>query len=505
MKPSFKICLGILAACGMASVADAQPTFELGFDAPARVCGQPGGSVSIEAVGSMTPGGDLADSGAQGWSLSFRATGWSIAEIGVAGTVSDDSTAGGLVNTGFRVIEVATSARAGSACEGAGANEAGVQAIVLSFVMPIQLPQDRAVDIVRVSLEGTAPDVGETRSCSIAFVDGCRGSGQPVDNRVTHMGNTVVPSLGSATTEVCAVDERPCPGAAEVGVLLSGSASGVEAEAAASFITPIEKYTADVESRAGETGSATVYATISSNGLASGVQGWSLAGSVSGDGNLVSATTMGTVAAEVANGGKRNTGFDATNLVVPEMNSPAGSPQGQGVVSAVVLSFVMPITLNPTGSASVLCLEITAAAPQSEDAQTVNIDWLNGLQGPGQPVNNVATVAGNTVQFCGCQSGCVNFVLRTAEEFLRCDPNSDGQNDIADAVWIVNELFRGGSPSTCPDSADCDDSGLVDLTDALYTVAYQFQGGPAPVSPFPACGEDTTDDDLGPCDGAVCP
>ena len=34
-------------------------------------------------------------------------------------------------------------------------------------------------------------------------------------------------------------------------------------------------------------------------------------------------------------------------------------------------------------------------------------------------------------------------------QFLRGDPNDDGRNDIADAIWIVAELFRGGPETDC--------------------------------------------------------
>jgi hypothetical protein len=74
--------------------------------------------------------------------------------------------------------------------------------------------------------------------------------------------------------------------------------------------------------------------------------------------------------------------------------------------------------------------------------------------------------------------------------FIRCDPNNDGRSNIADAVWLVNELFRSGPATECPDAADCNDDELIDLSDAAYAVAYRFQDGAAPPPPFPDCGGD---------------
>jgi hypothetical protein len=74
--------------------------------------------------------------------------------------------------------------------------------------------------------------------------------------------------------------------------------------------------------------------------------------------------------------------------------------------------------------------------------------------------------------------------------FIRCDSNNDSKNDIADAIWIVNELFRSGPATACPAAADCDADGQESLTDALYCVNYQFRGGSAPPQPFPDCGTD---------------
>jgi len=60
----------------------------------------------------------------------------------------------------------------------------------------------------------------------------------------------------------------------------------------------------------------------------------------------------------------------------------------------------------------------------------------------------------------------------------------------------------------CRDASDIDDTGYVGRDDLYYLLDYLFNGGPEPPAPFPACGPDPTDDNLGcdsfpPCDNPV--
>lgn len=241
---------------------------------------------------------------------------------------------------------------------------------------------------------------------------------------------------------------------------------------------------------AGSLGAADVHVLMRSN-LANGVQGWSLSVALEGDLVLTGATTDGTSAADVSQGGVRNGGFEVTEMVDPSLND-----QGQGAVSAVVLSFTMPITLDPVSSARILTLNVEANAPQPADEEGVlagNVVWRDNLQGIGQPVQNVATVGGATEDFGCCENASISFhteavAVASASDFIRCDSNNDGRSNIADAIWIINELIRKGPATACAAAADCNSDDNRDLTDAVFAIAYQFQGGAAPGAPFPDCG-----------------
>jgi len=62
------------------------------------------------------------------------------------------------------------------------------------------------------------------------------------------------------------------------------------------------------------------------------------------------------------------------------------------------------------------------------------------------------------------------------------DANGDAALNLADAVYVINYVFKGGPPPTpypiCSGDANCDCT--VNLADAVYLINYVFKGGPAP-------------------------
>ena len=80
--------------------------------------------------------------------------------------------------------------------------------------------------------------------------------------------------------------------------------------------------------------------------------------------------------------------------------------------------------------------------------------------------------------------------------FVRGDCNADGMIDIADPIYILNEIFSRGDPASCDDACDMNDDGMKDIGDAVYALSAQFTGGPPPPAPHPSCGSDPTVDTL---------
>lgn len=84
-----------------------------------------------------------------------------------------------------------------------------------------------------------------------------------------------------------------------------------------------------------------------------------------------------------------------------------------------------------------------------------------------------------------------------ASDFIRGDPNADGDLNIADAVFVLSYLFGDGPAASCEDAADANDDGAVDIADAIASLDYLFGGGGDLPAPFRECGADPTPDALG--------
>jgi len=87
------------------------------------------------------------------------------------------------------------------------------------------------------------------------------------------------------------------------------------------------------------------------------------------------------------------------------------------------------------------------------------------------------------------------------KKFIR--GNSQEDDSEVNLVDVISTLFDqfGGTPSnaTCRDALDADDSGEIDLADIIYTLEYLFKGGDVIPPPYPDEGYDPTPDDLPPC------
>jgi hypothetical protein len=528
--------LCLFAVLGLARLGLAQPTFDLGFDGDpsgATVGGTPGDPYNLTATldCTLTTSGDTTDpvteepAGAQGWSISVRNLEATITGITTDGTVGADVNADppGLRNTGFEKSEITEGGANPLSCP--GGVDGAVSAVVLSFTLPITLSADPGTEVIaKIDVEASAtfPAEGVQEDHDlIEYADGCQGSGQPVGNNVTWTGQTILPNLGKCSVtlegielvEDCVNDidddgdelvdcadpdcaEHPacqrCP-LAGVPLQLIIQTEGSNEQSIGEVVTedgPDEPLSLTVQ-----VPEATVYAAIVSDDLRdaldqpSGVQGWSLSMPVDDSlgATLSDVTTDGTVGADI-NGdppGLRNTGFEKSELTAGAAN-PASCPGGlDGAVSAVVLSFTLPITLEPTGTATVLAMTFAG-----EDGQSAQFDWRDGCQGSGQPVNTVATVAGGTEFYACAQAAIITFEAPQISPMIRCDANADGKVNIADAVWIVAELFYGGPPTACREASDCNDDGLTDLSDVVYNIGYRFLGESPPPAPFPGCDVD---------------
>ena len=73
--------------------------------------------------------------------------------------------------------------------------------------------------------------------------------------------------------------------------------------------------------------------------------------------------------------------------------------------------------------------------------------------------------------------------------FIRGDANSDGEVDLADAVFLLLFLFGGGPAPGCLAAADAANTGGLNLNSVIVLLEELFHGFP-PRPPFSACGFD---------------
>ena len=96
-------------------------------------------------------------------------------------------------------------------------------------------------------------------------------------------------------------------------------------------------------------------------------------------------------------------------------------------------------------------------------------------------------------------------VVTPGTGFQRGDCNSDGGFNIADAIFLLGNLFSGGPEGTCTDACDANDDGSINIADAIAALGSLFSGaGPLP-DPFGDCGEDPTSDSIECAEYNSCP
>ncbi|MCJ7459880.1 MAG: dockerin type I domain-containing protein [candidate division Zixibacteria bacterium] len=64
--------------------------------------------------------------------------------------------------------------------------------------------------------------------------------------------------------------------------------------------------------------------------------------------------------------------------------------------------------------------------------------------------------------------------------FVHADDNADGRITVADVVYEINHLFKGGPPSRPPEVCDVNCDNHCDVSDVVYKINYLFKGGPPP-------------------------
>ena len=68
----------------------------------------------------------------------------------------------------------------------------------------------------------------------------------------------------------------------------------------------------------------------------------------------------------------------------------------------------------------------------------------------------------------------------SAARYIAGDANADGIINVADIVYLVNYLYRGGSEPSPAESGDATCDGIVNVADVVFLVNYLYRGGVPP-------------------------
>jgi hypothetical protein len=71
-------------------------------------------------------------------------------------------------------------------------------------------------------------------------------------------------------------------------------------------------------------------------------------------------------------------------------------------------------------------------------------------------------------------------VMVTVESYVCGDANGDGSLNVADAVHLINFVFKGGAAPEPLEAGDANGDGDVNVADAVYMINFVFNGGPPP-------------------------
>ena len=171
------------------------PSFTLGFRGDDILIPRPGQPQANPVFCTLTTAG-LADDqpGAQGWSFGVQPRGGCrIGGYFTQRTASGSAGAGGRVQSvGFERTELIND------------GEGILQGVVLSFTAPITLsPGNSPHDLLGLFVVADVPEGEACESCTLTYVDGLQGIGQPVQVVATWNGATYRPARESKVIQIC--------------------------------------------------------------------------------------------------------------------------------------------------------------------------------------------------------------------------------------------------------------------------------------------------------------
>ncbi len=561
IRRPISVCAAIFAALFVlctASPSVAQ-TFSFSVDGPSGdVVDDPGTPVAFDAACILTTEGVAgANMGVVGWSFGLAASGCEIVAATTDGTVGAPITADppGLMDGGFEKTEIVDP---GLDDQGFGV----VSAVVLSLTLDAALPtEDGDYPVLALSIEGAIPE-GQCEPCALTYVDGLRGSGRAVVNRITYELESHSPANTPFAIELCppvitpedgdgdrvpdASDNCPdvfnpqqedgdgdgvgdvcdncvdhanpdqedadgdqignacdiCPGAFDPD---QGDADGDGiGDPCDNCVDDANEEQSDVDDDG--VGNACDNCVDDANDDQSDVDD-------DGVGDVCDVCPASSDPDQSDVDGDR---FGDVCDNCPDVANPLQADPDDDGLGAFCDN--CPLTANPlqededgdgVGDACDLCPSVADSDQEDGDGDGLGdacdvcpeIGNPEQIDADGDGVGDLCDNCpdvANSSQSDQDEDGVGDACERTV--FRRGDTDGSGEVDISDSIETFTFLFLGGADVLCPDAADTNDDGSLDLSDGVYTLAFLFGGGDAPRAPGPfECGDDPTEDELVAC------
>ena len=191
---------------------------------------------------------------------------------------------------------------------------------------------------------------------------------------------------------------------------------------------------------------------------------------------------------------------NAEYIIHQAFNRPGTSHAGY----SVLIDFATPIDYHtlPAGQDQLVGNIVVSVSLLADPGETL-LKFIDGVIFPDEeapeklaPVHNLVILTDGVAR-----PGLVDGKVTIRKAFIRGDSNQDKRIDIADGIFLLDYIFKGGRAPKCDDAADSNNDSRLDISDPIFYLNYLFKGGPQPSSPFPIPGVDPDTDTLGCTEG----
>jgi hypothetical protein len=353
-----------------------------------------------------------------------------------------------------------------------------VQAVVLSLVLPAQVPVSdffsMATAVYRVG--GACVAGNEDVSPEIRFVDDLRRAGDPAgafESQVVVGGRSVVPAVKRSAT---------------VRVRCAGLPDGLLSLRFGKD-QPLE-LVADRSSRL----DVGVHLVNEESAQPFDVQAWSY-------GIQVDTALMRPVAAAFGVDSRALRGGAGPEFFSYNLDDESADGNIRGVSVGMLIDLgapgnnVLPVAFEQSVHLDTITFESVIRLQEGDPERTAVLRFVDEVLGRDRPIDVEISVGGFALEPDFSDAAGITLKAPAAPagaRFIRGDANNDGRVDIGDGIWIISMLFYGRTRTACLAAANANGDRnpktgreQVDIADAMYLFNWQLQPGATPGNLFP--------------------